>query len=239
MLNGFEEMTQGGNQIVSGILPIPRTREEARKFYDRISRFYDCLMGTFERKYVEIALERLSIEKGETVLEIGFGSGRCLGRIAQSVGQKGRTYGIDISRGMLEVTKRRLKKAHLIDRVELCCGDATSLPYDDNSFDAVFMSFTLELFDSPDILEVLEEVKRVLGPGGRVGVVSMSKEQGESIPLRIYEWFHTKWPKYIDCRPIYVELFLQDAGYRIRKKEKVRLFGLPGEIVIAGGENSG
>jgi demethylmenaquinone methyltransferase/2-methoxy-6-polyprenyl-1,4-benzoquinol methylase len=239
MLSGFEEMTQGGNQTVSGILPVPRTKEEARQFYDRISWFYDCLMGTFERKYTETALECLSIEEGETVLEIGFGTGYCLERIAQSVGQKGKACGIDISGGMLEVTKRRLKKAHLIDRVELCCGDATSLPYDDNSFGAVFMSFTLELFDNPDIQEVLEEVKRVLGPGGRIGVISMSKEQGESILLRIYEWFHTKWPKYIDCRPIYVELSLRDAGYKIIKKDKVRLFGLPGEIVIADNDNSG
>ena len=110
LLSEFEEMTRGGNQKVSGILPVPRTRGEARQFYDRISRFYDCLTGTFERKYAEMALERLSVEEGEIVLEIGFGSGRCLGRIAQSVGQTGKACGIDISGGMLEVTKRRLKK---------------------------------------------------------------------------------------------------------------------------------
>jgi len=239
LLSEFEEMTRGGNRKVSGILPVLRTRGEARQFYDRISRFYDYLAGTFERKYTGMALERLSVEDGETVLEIGFGSGRCLGRIAQSVGQNGKACGIDISGGMLEMTKRRLKKDQLIDRVELCCGDATSLPYGNNTFDAVFMSFTLELFDTPEIPEVLREVKRVLGPGGRFGVVSMSRENGESRLVKIYEWLHTKWPKYIDCRPIYVEQSLRDAGYRIKNKEEVRLFGLPGEIIIAGDENSG
>jgi demethylmenaquinone methyltransferase/2-methoxy-6-polyprenyl-1,4-benzoquinol methylase len=215
------------------ILPVPRSKEEAKRFYDRISRVYDYLTGAFERKYAEMAVERLSVEEGETVLEIGFGPGHCLKRLAESVGKTGKAYGVDISSGMLEVTRRSLDKVQLMDRVELYCGDATSLPYGDNTFDAVFMSFTLELFDTPEIPRLLEEVKRVLKPGGRIGVISMSKENGESLLLRLYEWAHRKWPKYVDCRPIYLEQSLRDSGYEIRKEEKIELFGLPGEIVIA------
>ncbi len=180
-----------------------------------------------------MALERLSIQSGETVLEIGFGSGHCLKRIAQSVGPKGKACGIDISSGMLRVTRRRLEKAQLTDRAQLYCGDAANLPYNDNAFDTVFMSFTLELFDTPEIPRVLEEVKRVLKPAGRLGIASMSKENGESILLTSYEWAHNKWPKYVDCRPIYVEQSLREAGYQIKSKEKVKMFGLPGEIVVA------
>jgi len=216
-----------------GILPVPRSKEEAKRFYDRQSRVYDYLTGAFERKYAEVAVERLSVEEGETVLEIGFGPGHCLKRIAESVGMTGKVYGVDISSGMLGVTRRRLDKARLMDRVELHCGDAVNLPYDDNTFDAAFMSFTLELFDTPEIPKLLEEVKRVLKPRGRIGIVSMSKEDGESLLLRLYEWAHRKWPNYVDCRPIYLEQSLRDAGYEIRKKEKVKLFGLPGEIVVA------
>jgi ubiquinone/menaquinone biosynthesis C-methylase UbiE len=83
--------------------------------------------GAFERKYAEMAVERLSVEEGETVLEIGFGPGHCLKRLAESVGKMGKVYGLDISSGMLEVTKRRLDKARLMNRVELYCGDAASL----------------------------------------------------------------------------------------------------------------
>jgi len=149
-----------------GILPVPRSKEEAKRFYDRISRVYDYLTGAFERRYAEMAVERLSVEESETVLEIGFGPGHCLKRIAESVGKTGKVYGVDISSGMLEVTRRRLDKARLMDRVELYCGDAANLPYGDNSFDAAFMSFTLELFDTPEIPSLLEEVKRVLKPRG-------------------------------------------------------------------------
>ena len=107
------------------------------------------------------------------------------------------------------------------------------MPYDDNIFDAVFMSFTLELFDTPEIPELLKEVKRVLKPGGRLGVTSISREDRQSVLLRLYEWAHNKWPRYVDCRPIYVQHSLRDAGYEIKSKEKVKVFGLPGEIVVA------
>lgn len=113
--------------------------------------------------------------------------------MAKKVGRTGKAYGIDISPGMLEITKKRLDRAGLVERVELCCGDAIKLPYEDNKFDAVFMSFTLELFDAPEIPKVLDEIKRVLKPNGRLSVVSMSKENGESKLLKLYEWFHEKF----------------------------------------------
>jgi demethylmenaquinone methyltransferase/2-methoxy-6-polyprenyl-1,4-benzoquinol methylase len=156
-----------------------------------------------------------------------------LKRIAESVGQRGKAYGVDISTGMLEVTKRRLEKAGLGDRVELYRGDAATLPYGDNTFDAVFLSFTLELFDTPEIPKVLKEIKRVLKPNGRLGAASMSRDNSKSVMLRLYEWVHRKWPKYADCRPVYLEVSLREVGFKIRKKEKVRLFGLPGEIIVA------
>ena len=215
------------------VLPVPRTKEEAKRFYDKISRAYDYFTGAFERKHAARALEYLSINEGEAVLEIGFGSGHCLKRIVQSVGETGKTCGIDISTGMLEVTKRRLGKAQLIDRVGLCCGDAAKLPYSTNAFDAIIMSFTLELFDTPEISKVLEEVKRVLKPTGRLGIASMSRESGKSAPLRLYEWAHKMWPQYVDCRPIYLKESLINAGYRIRSKEMTRMVGFPIEIIVA------
>ena len=226
-------MKQERKSQAPSILPVPRTKEEARRFYDRISKVYDYFTAAFERKYAKMALERLAIQEGETVLEVGFGSGHCLRQIAESVGHTGKAYGIDISPGMLQVTKGKLEKAGLLDRAELYCGDAASLPYNDSAFNAVFMSFTLELFDTPEIAKVLEEVKRVLKSKGRFGVASMSKENGESTLLRLYEWAHKNWPKYVDCRPIYVEESLRDAGYGIKSRQKVKLFGLLVEIIVA------
>jgi len=198
-----------------------------------MSHIYDYISGPFERKYAFRALDLLAVRESETILEIGFGTGHCLRKIATAVGDTGKAYGVDISQGMLQVTKTRLEKAQLLDRVELHCGDATSLPYESNVMDGTFMAFTLELFDTPEIPIVLEEVKRVLKTGGRVTVVAMSKKSGESFMVHLYEWVHNKWPEYADCRPIFLEKDLSDAGYIITSKETVKLFGLPVEIVAA------
>ena len=209
------------------------SKEEAKKFYDRISGSYDWFGGIFERRPAEKALDYLKIQSGETVLEIGFGTGCCLRRMAISVGNSGKACGIDISEGMAQRAIERLNKAHLLDRIELYQGDAAKLPFDDETFDAVFVSFTLELFDSPEIPEVLGEVRRVLNPGGRLGLVSLSKTNIDSLPVRIYEWIHRKWPQYVDCRPIYVDESVQKAGYKIIMRETTRLMILPIETVVA------
>jgi len=212
---------------------VHRSKEDAKTYYDRISVVYNWLGGIFERKPAEKALSYLKVENGEMVLEIGFGTGHSLQQIALSVGKTGKAYGIDISDGMLQVTRKKLEKAGLMDRVELYHGDASKLPFINETFDAVFMSFTLELFDTPEIPQLLNEVRRVLKAGGRLGVVSLSRTKGNSIALRIYEWIHRKWPKYVDCRPIYLEQFFRKAGYTIQSKEMDNLLVLPLEIVVA------
>jgi len=216
----------------NNILRVYRTKAQAKRNYDKISRIYDCFAGGFESHYRNIGLEQLNIKGGETVLEIGFGTGHCLMQIAKSLGKAGIVYGVEISSGILEVAKNRLKIGGLLDKVALYCGDATKMPYNEHKFDAVFMSFTLEPFDTPEIPVILDEIKRVLKSEGRLGVVSMSREEGRSILFKLYEWALKKFPNYADCRPIYVEQSLREAGIKIINRRKVKIFGLPLEIII-------
>jgi ubiquinone/menaquinone biosynthesis C-methylase UbiE len=230
---GQEGADMGNKSKAGDILPVPRTKEEAKQAYDRISRFYDYTLGLLGRKYVKMALERLSVVEGETVLEIGFGTGQCLKWIAELVGPAGKVYGIDMSPAMIEKTKKRLENDGTANRVEICYGDATYLPFAQSAFDAVFMSFTLEVFDTPEIPKVLVQIEKVLKPEGRLGIIDMSKENGKSVFLKAYEWIHNKWPKYLGSRPIYAEQCLIEAGYRIKSKERIRIFRLPAEIIVA------
>jgi len=226
-------MTEHDASAPPAVLPVSRTKLQAQRFYDRISRIYGWMTGAFERKHGERALELLSIRDGETVLEIGTGSGHCFRRIAGLVGDGGNCCGVDISTGMLDVTRDRLMRSGLAARSGLCCVDAVRLPLRDESFDAIIMAFTLELFDTPEIPEVLKETMRVLKPGGRIAVASLSREGRPSTAMRLYEWAHRKWPQFADCRPIHVEKSMTGCGYVVASRSKARMAGLPLEIVLA------
>lgn len=212
---------------------VQRSKAEAKAAYDRMSRWYDVLAGSSERDLVRLGLEKLAAAEGEFVLEIGFGTGHALVTLAQAVGDSGKVYGIDISEGMLKVTQEKLKATGLAERIELRLGDAAQLPFQDHFFEGAFMSFTLELFDTPEIPVVLAECRRVLHSGGRLAVVAMSKTGADGPVLQLYEWAHKKLPKYVDCRPIFVREALEEAGFWVIDSELRSMWGLPVEIVVA------
>lgn len=214
---------------------ISRVRGEIKETYAKLSKIYATLEERLEKKLRERGLEFLDVQEGEAVLEIGFGTGYTLVEIAKSIGETGKAYGIDITPEMVKLAKERLEREGLAGRVELSEGDARNMPCNDNMFDAIYMACTLELFDTPDIPKVLKEIKRVLKPRGRLGVVSMCREGHEDSKFtRFYEWAHRTFPKYASCRPIYIEQSLRGAGYEIIKKEEVMLAGLcPMKIVVS------
>jgi ubiquinone/menaquinone biosynthesis C-methylase UbiE len=217
---------------------VKRPKERARDSYNRMARCYDTVAGRSEREYRDIGLEKLGVKDGETALDIGFGTGHAVLATAQSVGEKGKVYGIDISDRMLRITAGRVEKAGMSQRVALQREDAAQLPYKDDFFDAVFISFTLELFDTPEIPKVLGHCRRVLKDRGRLCVVSLARkplneDEKEPWAIWLYELAHRLFPSYFDCRPIYVRKSLEDAGFDIIEVTEMRMWGLPVDIVLA------
>ena len=198
-----------------------------------MSSQYDLLVGRSEKKYAKAGLRKLQVKEGESVLEIGFGTGHCILEVARCVGDSGKVCGIDISDRMRDISQSRLQNAGLAGRAELSCGDALNLPYADGSFDAVFMSFTLELFDTPELVPVLQQCRRVLKTGGRMCIVAISRNGSRGIMVSLYEWAHTRFPSVVDCRPIYVEQLVKSAGFEIADVTSLSLWGLPVDVVLS------
>jgi demethylmenaquinone methyltransferase/2-methoxy-6-polyprenyl-1,4-benzoquinol methylase len=198
-----------------------------------MSRWYDLLAGGFEGRHRDAGVQKLDPKAGDVVLEVGFGTGHSILALAESVGNSGKVHGIDISEGMLNITQGRVEKAEVQERVILECADAQQLPYHASFFDKIFISFTLELFDTPDIPPVLSECWRVLRSGGRICVVAMAKTDKPNAMTWLYEWLHERLPQYVDCRPIFVKESLEEAGFRILDVTPATLFGLRGETVLA------
>ena len=224
-----------GKDGKGSILRVTATPADIRKSYGTLSKFYGLLEGKFEKRLRQRGLELLAVKEGEAVLEIGIGTGFSLREIARSVGTAGKAYGIDATPEMLKRADQRLRKAGLRERVALAKGDARAMPYHDNMFDAVYMTATLELFDTPDIPGVLGEIKRVLKPGGRLVVASLSKDGRENFWfVSLYEWLHRKFPGYASCRPIYVEQAIKDTGFDIARSEEFMIMKLvPMRLVLA------
>ena len=212
---------------------VGRSKAVAKASYDSMSRIYDWLAGSSEWKYIQAGINQLAASPGERILEIGFGTGKSLVELARAVGESGAIEGVDISPGMLTVAEERVARAGLERRVKLQIGDGSALPYENGCFDAVFMSFTLELFDTPEIPVVLAECARVLVTGGRIVIVAMQMSAKRSIMLRLYEWAHANFERFVDCRPIYVEEEITGAGFAIQDVIRLRMWGLPVSSVLA------
>jgi demethylmenaquinone methyltransferase/2-methoxy-6-polyprenyl-1,4-benzoquinol methylase len=95
------------------------------------------------------------------------------------------------------------------------------------------MGFTLELFDTPEIPVVLGECRRVLVPGGRLGVVAMSTRGERAWPVKLYEWFHANVGWLVDCRPIDAQGLVQALGFEVYEACIEHIWGLPVEVVAA------
>jgi len=215
---------------VDDIARVPRPKDRARASYNRMSALYDVLtLG--ERRFQRTGLGLLAVQAGERVLEIGAGTGWACAQLAAAVGAEGGVLGVDIADRMLERAGRRLRRAGLAGRVELIRCDATALPCADAAFDAIYMSFTLELFDTPEIPTVLAECRRVLRPGGRIAVVALAREA--TFATHAYEALHRLLPATLDCRPIHPAAALDAAGLPVVTVRRQREWGLGVEMVLA------
>ena len=118
-------------------------------------------------------IERSGIKKGMRVLDLGCGSGAFTPFIARTVGEKGKVYALDIQANMLKQLENKLSKPENKDirNIKLIEGNAYELPFDDNTLDLVNMVTVLQ--EIPDRNKALQEVKRVLKPGGILAVTEL------------------------------------------------------------------
>jgi len=216
--------------MISGVT---RSKAQAAASYNRLSRWYDWIASGAERPYRNLGLQQLQAQAGESVLEIGFGTGHGIVALAKAVSPGGKVCGIDISEGMLAIARRRARQAGVSGWVALQVGDAAQLPFQADCFHVVFLSFTLELFDTPEIPLVLEQCRRVLRADGRIGLVARVRPERSGFAVRLYELCHTRWPAMLDCRPILAREALQEAGFHIDVAQRLIMWGLPVDVIRA------
>jgi ubiquinone/menaquinone biosynthesis C-methylase UbiE len=132
-----------------------------------LSRLVD---NRLRRRYMRPVVDRIGIEPGERVLELGPGPGAFTLGAARRAGQEGRLIAVDIQPEMIAQVEQRVSRAGLCN-VETRVANAHALPLDDESVDRAFLITVLP--EIPEPARALAELHRVLRPGG---VLSITEE---------------------------------------------------------------
>ncbi len=122
---------------------------------------------------IEWTINLLEIQPTDHVLEIGFGPGHGIQQAAKLATQ-GRVAGVDFSETMLQQASRRNAEAIAGGRVELCLSDASVLLYPENTFHKVIATNVVYFWKDP--LVNLQELRRVMKPGGRLALYVIAKD---------------------------------------------------------------
>lgn len=144
--------------------------------FDRIAHRYDLLNRLLSLGQDVVWRNRvarcLPEKSGQHILDLATGTGDQLISIFSKSGRAASGIGIDMAENMLALGRSKLKKRRLDSSVKLQTGDATAIPFPENTFDAVTISFGIR--NVTNVPHSLREMRRVLQPGGRVIILEFS-----------------------------------------------------------------
>lgn len=153
-----------------------QTKEEkVHQVFEKISPEYDRMNSLISFKlhvkWRKKTMELMRVKPGAAVLDVCCGTADWSIQMREAVGSKGHVTGLDFSENMLEVGREKVA-ALGYENVALLHGNAMELPFEDNSFDYVTIGFGLR--NVPDYMQVLQEIHRVLKPGGQFACLDTS-----------------------------------------------------------------
>ena len=146
-----------------------------------LGRVFKGLTGPGMAEEIRIARLLLGLGAGDVVLDVACGPGNFSREFARTVTSDGLVVGIDASHTMLARGAEELRRSGPAN-VALLRGDATALPFRDSSFDAACCFAALHLFAEP--YAALDEIVRILAPGGRIAIMASVRRQVTPRPLK-------------------------------------------------------
>lgn len=146
----------------------------------------DAMSLGVHRAWKWFAVAQSGVKEGDHVLDLAAGSGDLSLKFANKVGVDGKVIVTDINDAMLEEGRKRLIDAGIAGNVEYCLVNAEQLPFADNSFDCISISFGLRNVTHKE--RALESMQRCLKPGGRAIILEFSQPENDTF-RKLYDTY--------------------------------------------------
>ena len=192
-------------------------KEQVANMFNTISPQYDflnhLLSGGIDIIWRKKAIKLLQNKGIKTMLDIATGTGDFAIEALKINPEK--IVGVDISEGMLSFGQEKIKKMGLEKTIQLQKGDSEKLPFSDNSFDAVIVSFGVRNFEN--LQKGLSDMFRVTKPGGYCLVLEFSNPR--TFPMKQLYTFYSKY-----CLPFLGKMISKDPSAYTYLPESVKAF---------------
>ena len=171
--------------------------QQVEQMFDNIAPTYDTLnhrlSWDIDKGWRKKAIRQLAPHKPQTMLDIATGTGDFAILSAQMLRPK-KLIGADISEGMMEIGRRKVKQLGLQDTISFAKEDCLNLSYADDTFDAITAAFGIRNFANLD--KGLSEMCRVLKPGGHLSIVELTTPVSFPMKQLFHIYSHTVLPVY-------------------------------------------
>jgi len=151
-------------------------KQQVSKMFDNIAPYYDFLNRLLslgiDRNWRKRMIAELRPDSPQYVLDVATGTADVALEINRQLQPK-KVIGVDIAREMLDIGRKKIAKQDLEEQIELRDGDSENLPFEDDTFDAVTVAFGVRNYEN--LQNGLQEMRRVLKPGGRLIVLEFSQ----------------------------------------------------------------
>jgi ubiquinone/menaquinone biosynthesis C-methylase UbiE len=204
-----------------------------KRFYDRFGAKQDS-QAVYEDRALDDLVASADFAQARAIVELGCGTGRFAKRILASFPEV--SYrGFDVSTTMLRLARDSVSPFGGRASVLQLEPGTVRLPVPDRSADRLVSTYVLDLLPRGDIAAFFEEALRVLEPGGRVCLVSLTAGRGAFPRLVTGLWslVHRLGPQLVGgCRPIRLTEYCDPARWEILHHRTVVMWGVPSEILV-------
>ena len=202
-----------------------------RKIYDIHSVFYDATFGRLVKRRIERAIKHMNIAPSDLILDLGIGTGASLPFYPSDRGQ---VIGVDLSAGMLREARKKIRE-HGMRNVTVFQANALQLPFDDDTFDHVFISHVITVVSDPYVL--IREAQRVCKPDARIVIVNHFQSTNRFIGM-VEKWLCPLCTKLGWRSDLALQDLIRRTGVEIDYRYKLESIDLWETVVITNNKSA-